>query len=32
MAINGKRKGKAGELELAKVLRAYGYHKSRRMN
>lgn len=32
MAINGKRKGKAGELELAKVLRAYGYDKSRRMN
>lgn len=25
MAINSKRKGKVGELELAKVLREYGY-------
>lgn len=25
MAVNSKMKGKAGELELAKVLRSYGY-------
>ena len=30
MAINSKRKGKTGELELAKILREYGFEKARR--
>lgn len=29
MAINSKKKGKTGELELAKVLRGYGYETRR---
>ena len=24
--VNGKKKGKAGELEVARILRSYGYH------
>ena len=27
--MNGKKKGKAGELELAKILRGYGYEAKR---
>ena len=30
MAINSKQKGNAGEREIAKILREYGYEESRR--
>lgn len=30
MAINGKKKGKRGELELVRILKEYGYARARR--
>ena len=30
MAVNSRRKGAAGERELARKLKEYGYHKARR--